>query len=309
MNPKNIFLALEDGSLEQQKKRRAVVFAMLITAAALVLSLVIFLISGVVSLISDNAPDKDGEEGGTDISTYEPTSFSSEQVSNGNLLLVDDNHSYKGNTSMVTFKDSADRPRKPNSNAVIYSLNTNLPYGGTAEAVSAFNAMIKDFYEAKDDDNLYIENSCNIGSTAQENIFATGLCFELTYYVNWETERDNRPSIYGVEMYQWIYENAHKYGFIQLYSAEEDASKANIFRYVGEAHAFYIKKQNISFSEYIALVQTKTAQAPLTVTTASKTKYNIYYIAKDAEQLVPTDSPYTVSGDNLGGYIVTVKMS
>ena len=114
--------------------------------------------------------------------------------------------------------------------------------------------------------------------------------------------------------YSWLYDNAHKYGFIRLYPVsgegdEADTSNANIFRYVGEAHASYIYKNKLTLESYIELIKTKPAADALSITAASGAKYKVYYVGEGAAQIVPSTFEYTVSGDNMGGYIVTVNTS
>ena len=116
---------------------------------------------------------------------------------------------------------------------------------------------------------------------------------------------------------KWINDNCYKYGFIVRYP--EDRSETTKiehepwhFRYVGVPHAEYIFKNNLCFEDYIELLHGKTAEQPLVIDSESG-KYAVYYCAKDALSQstavpVPSSLEYTVSGDNIGGFIVTVKL-
>lgn len=306
---KNVFLALESGSMEQQRKKKSVAYAIIITAVALMISLSVFLISGLVSLFGGKSekPSKEND------SLFETTTtvLGEAQKNNGTLLIIDDNHPYNGTSEIILIRDAKDRP-KTAGGSYIYTIGGTTTLGATTETISAFNQMMADFYaqpSSGKDDNIYIDKACNISSASQSELFASGLCLALTYYENYETDSSVRPSIYGVEKYKWIYDNAHKYGFILLSSESGDEgseSDNNIFRYVGAPHATYIKQNKISLEEYMTALSTTSPSAPLSVNTADGHKY-IYYIAPEGEHLIPKNHTYSVSGDNRGGYIITVN--
>ena len=306
---KNVFLALESGSMEQQRKKKSVAYAIIITAVALMISLSVFLISGLVSLFGGKSekPNKDNN------SLFETTTtvFEGSQKDNGSLLLLDDNHPYRGTSEIILIRDAKDRP-KTDGGPYVYTIGGTPYLGATTETISAFNQMMADFYahpSSGKDDNIYIDKACNITSASQSELFASGLCLALTYYENYNVDSSIRPSIYGVEKYKWIYDNAHKYGFIQLYPATtEDGSTAdaNIFRYVGIPHATYIKQNKISFEEYLTALSATTPSNPISINTVDGNKY-IYYIPADGEHVIPKNNTYSISGDNKGGYIITVN--
>lgn len=119
--------------------------------------------------------------------------------------------------------------------------------------------------------------------------------------------------------FSWIYEHAHEYGFIIRYpnACSEHThfnSKDRVrLRYVGVEHATYIYEQGICLDEYIERLKAEyTYQSPLTVSASGRT-YLVYYVEYAGD---PTTVPipkntdpenYTVSGDNIGGFIVSVK--
>lgn len=115
--------------------------------------------------------------------------------------------------------------------------------------------------------------------------------------------------------YRWIYDNAYKYGFIIRYPSncgcDRDESSIRL-RYVGVEHAYYIHKQGICLDEYIALLNSHYNYSGdhLTFTADNGKSYEIYYVpasvGRDTIVYVPEDLEYTVSGDNMNGFIVTV---
>jgi D-alanyl-D-alanine carboxypeptidase len=119
-------------------------------------------------------------------------------------------------------------------------------------------------------------------------------------------------------VYNWIYEHCHEYGFIVRYPDGKEAltgvSDYNYyFRYVGYVHAYAMKLNDMCLEEYILYVQGYSMEAPLTVTGEDGTTHEIYHVpaatgGMDTEIPVPTEYAYAISGDNAGGFIVTVTL-
>ena len=315
----NFLDSVINGSPEQVKKKKILVYAFIATAVALIISLSVFLITGMLSLKGEQSNagvtnDQNSGASKNDISSYVETTFTEEQKNNGSLLLVDGSHPFKGSVNPVLIKVYRDLRPSTDEGKPIYSMTNMYTFGGTADAVSALDAMLGDFYNTKKNDSLFIEKAYMDGGN-NSGIYASGLCFELTYVTIDDQGKGSRHSIYNVEDYSWLYSNAYKYGFIQLYPVssaageEADTSMANIFRYVGEAHAAHIYKNNLTLESYIELIKTKPAADALSITAASGAKYKVYYVGDGAAPIVPSTYEYTVSGDNMGGYIVTVNTS
>lgn len=120
-------------------------------------------------------------------------------------------------------------------------------------------------------------------------------------------------------VYQWIYDNCYKYGFTVRYPVgKETITQVSdydyYFRYVGYIHAYVMKINDMCLEEYISYVQGYSKGTPLSVTGDDGVSYEIYYVAaaKDGSESsipVPNNHPYTISGDNEGGFIVTVTLS
>ena len=112
----------------------------------------------------------------------------------------------------------------------------------------------------------------------------------------------------------WLLENAHTYGFVQRYPADKAettgvSSYAAAYRYVGIAHATYMKQSNLCLEEYIAYLKANvTADKPLSIKGADGHNYEVYYYAVSGDTTVkyPTNAVYTVSGTNDGGLVVTL---
>ena len=72
------------------------------------------------------------------------------------------------------------------------------------------------------------------------------------------------------------------------------------------------KQNNLCLEEYIETVKTYTNTSPLQIT-AGTAQYQVYYAAANGEGAtevpVPSQLPYTISGNNIDGFIITVSLS
>ncbi len=116
----------------------------------------------------------------------------------------------------------------------------------------------------------------------------------------------------GEGAYRWIAENASRYGFILRYQADKQALTGIYeepwhFRYVGIPHAYVMEQNGLCLEEYIDyLRQFEAGTQHLAVQYAGRS-YEIYY-APGTDVPVPEDQSYTLSGNNVDGFIVTVAL-
>ena len=84
------------------------------------------------------------------------------------------------------------------------------------------------------------------------------------------------------------------------------------FRYVGVPHAAYMTENSLCLEEYLEQLKSYTLQQPLDYEAGGKS-YCIYYVPAEksgsTDVSVPTDKEYSISGNNMDGFIVTVEMS
>jgi len=111
----------------------------------------------------------------------------------------------------------------------------------------------------------------------------------------------------------WLAENAWRYGFILRY-LEDKAHITEIdyepwhFRYVGIPHAFYIMENGLVLEEYIQLLQDL---GELEITVGDQVYRVIHQMPIDGTITVPNDEnlTFSISGDNLGGVIITMRQA
>ena len=108
----------------------------------------------------------------------------------------------------------------------------------------------------------------------------------------------------------WMDEHSSEFGFVRRY-AEDKVSITGIsnekwhFRYVGLPHAVYMKQNNLCLEEYLEYLRERTsAENPLSVSTSSG-NYSVWYTTETS--IPKPEGEYTVSGDNIAGYIITVR--
>ena len=168
----------------------------------------------------------------------------------------------------------------------------------------------------------------------------TGLAFDVKVFTD-----DEKSYALGEakmpEIYNWIFENCAKYGFIQRYQAGKEAKTGYSeetwhFRYVGVPHSQMIAANNFCLEEYIDYIKGYSYDNYLTYDNGEHT-YAIYYaevdfvseiipevkdangniitpssvvevMASETNLPVPANFPYEVSGNNVDGFIITVTL-
>ncbi len=118
--------------------------------------------------------------------------------------------------------------------------------------------------------------------------------------------------------YSWILENCADYGFILRYPQDKtDITMIGYetwhYRYVGIPHALYIMQNNLCLEEYIDLLKGYTQNKPLYITDTSLVNWMVYYqqaeTGSETAVVVPKNNSYQVYGNNIDGFIISVKLN
>ena len=139
----------------------------------------------------------------------------------------------------------------------------------------------------------------------------TGLVFDLSVMENGVSEFFD-----GEGDYSWMHENCQNYGFVIRYPKEkEDITKIVYepwhYRYVGRVHAQVMTDKNLCLEEYIDFLKKYPYDGEHLEVTVDDKNYEIYYAPSTGEftgVYVPLNEPYTVSGNNVDGFIITVEL-
>ena len=258
----------------------------------------------------------------------DPTTFSVEMDDAssglGGQILVDENHGYAvpsekllGRTEMA--KLSAETLKKEYNFVKVPESTSYLRKSGNfflnTEACAAFQNMMDAFAAATGNKDVQLRNAYYYDKNEQICYNSTGLNVDLEinkddgiYPLNYETFRS--------DYYDWFMANSYRFGFIHLWEIKSSTGhdQYSSFRYVGIPHATYMQNNNIELEDYLKLLESYTIDKSLTYTDDDGIAWIIYYVPKDSSgkttvQLTAVPGSYTISGNNMGGYIVTIDTS
>jgi D-alanyl-D-alanine carboxypeptidase len=302
----SFFETLIDGSNEKERKQKKLcAIVILVTAVLLAIALIVFTICQVVDATSNNNSDKekDTEEETVNLGETTVKTLSDTAIYSGNLLTLDSSHRYKGDVDVVNLQQRTDRP-KTEANENTYSVLSAVrdKYHATEETAKALNKMLKAFYEAKKDDNLFISGAYDTSKIDdQDAIYSSGETIALSYFHDYATNGINdQRTIAGVDTYKWIYANAHKYGFVAV------SSNSNEFRYIGVTHATAMKSKGLSLNNYLKQLKNATPDSPMQLDASGS---HIAYYCPIDDVKIPKNYSYEISGNNVDGVIITVNLS
>lgn len=105
---------------------------------------------------------------------------------------------------------------------------------------------------------------------------------------------------------RWLETNAAQYGFILRYPADKvDVTGIDYepwhFRYVGLPHSVIMEENNMVLEEYLAFLKKK----KIYQTKIDGVSYVIQYSKSADTTRIPETTHYTISGDNMNGFIIT----
>jgi D-alanyl-D-alanine carboxypeptidase len=106
---------------------------------------------------------------------------------------------------------------------------------------------------------------------------------------------------------RWLADNSYRYGLILRYP--QGATHITgiefepwHFRYVGRPHAYYMQQNNLVLEEYIELIQNT---GGISFGFDGRTYRVLHKVPQNGMIYLPFELDFTISGDNMGGFIVT----
>ncbi len=320
---------------ERIQRERMTLLAICAVFLALLLTLAVFIFCSLADTL--NLGDGEDETGNQ---TPSPTPDASGivwvdgTVQNGNvyvgeLVAVNRDHPYSPSNIDKVAQDlvNISNEYKILHEVPPYSINSGLKLKNSA--FLALDKMLVQYYNITGQSDLRVttafrtyQEQANLTTSlakAGESDHHTGYSVRIRYVKeNGDVADLSHPD-------HWIYQNAEKYGFIVRYPNGKESTThirdnyyLDCFRYVGVAHATYIKANNLSLEEYVALLQAQYAgDTHLKITGADGNNYEVYYVPANTENnangitqfKLPKNFKYDISGDNIGGFIVTVHLS
>ena len=293
----------------------------------------------VVDPDSPNDPGKTPEDpkdpGVTD---YDPAAWTvvaktDADLHRGLLLQVDSAHLFDFSANVNLSNQMGDLPTEGTGYQTYNAYYT--PKKLCAVALTSFQRMCDAFYgdtalkdlcvvsawrTSKDQDILLASGYTSIPTGATE--YHTGYCVGLRvygrgpdnkYYTSdderfymFDTTKGASKKAYGA----WLDDNAHLYGFVLQ---EGGAYYEQTYRYVGKVHAKFIHDNGFYFIDYLTALRTTAYDKPdsyLSATVDGVTWRSYYVPATGSTTNVPVPhgcTEYEISGDNVGGFIVTYQ--
>ena len=121
----------------------------------------------------------------------------------------------------------------------------------------------------------------------------------------------NLRTFFGTGSTGWFLVHSYKYGFIPRYPEDKtEITKTTYepwhFRYVGNPHAHFIRQDRLCFEEYIELIMGFTRDEPYSAS-FDDADYEVYF-TQDPKIFIPPDCEAEISGNNINGFIVTLKL-
>ena len=106
---------------------------------------------------------------------------------------------------------------------------------------------------------------------------------------------------------RWLADNSYRYGLILRYpQGAEHITGITFepwhFRYIGRSHAYFMRQNNLVLEEYIEMLQ---QQGGLSFDRNGITYYILHQVPQNGMIYVPDGLAFTISSDNLGGYIIS----
>lgn len=254
----------------------------------------------------------------------------------GELVLVNNMIKFRGSVNeeeLLVVRDNK------NSSYMVSDRNVML----LPSAMSALNEMLGDFFAATGNNGvmarsgyrtveyqqeLYEDDLASSGASSSTLVAMpgysehhTGLVVDFTTY---NSQTDSYREFDGTGDFAWIMENCHRYGFINRYP--EGKEKLTLidnepwhFRYVGIPHASIMKDYDFCLEEYIDFIKNYTIDSGfLLKDTDDGARYIVYYVPLSSGETTAVYHPkkhgsdefypYSISGNNVDGFIVTVQL-
>lgn len=226
-----------------------------------------------------------------------------DSLGNGHLVIVNEDHPYNGtpvNTEGV-YLFLFD----PAKTQIMYASTTNME--AEAETLTQFNKMAVDFVSKTNMRTLMVSGLIPEDDGAKYNEASAGTSVDLMLYDSYAgTFSEFSP----VGEYSWIAENCAEYGFV--------LRGQNRLRFVGKPAAQYMKAANIDLEGFVDSVSSYSFESPLFYTDDEFEEYAIYYVPMSDGTTTNIPVPlreddseysYTISGNNINGFIVIVDLS
>lgn len=258
---------------------------------------------------------------------YKTKEIPTSEMTSGDLILVNNSYPYHFETGEQKYPIDSKR------NSSYQVKNDEIALNEIT--IQQFNQLFSDFQKKTGLSNVSIisayrdydyQNSVFTERVEEEGYYEASLYVALPGYSEHHTglaadlavldSEGNSNTFTGEGDYAYVSENAWRYGFILRYPENKTeltgiAYESWHYRYVGKPHAYVMKCYDMCLEEYIEYIKSFTYDNSCLDINIKGDQYKIYYVPASAEEItavkVPRFHNYTISGNNIDGFIVTEK--
>lgn len=305
-------------SRKNNKKQQLKVVTLVIYALAALLLILLLVLC--ISAIADSCSGDSGEvKLPTESVQFGSLRVTEEDAKTGTLVLANELNPYSISDDDPSLTDVYNYRSQKHGGNNPYQLSGMFSYMNKT-ALTALDEMLTACAQETGVKDVLVRVAYMTETERQENPsflkahaddWKTGLGAELRISIG---DSSNAALTSNSPVYAWLIENASRYGFIERYPVDKAtmtgvAEYIGYFRYVGVAHATYIKANNLCLEEYLEFLTRYTSKDRLTITGADGKTYEVYHCevsGSGAAISCPTNYAYTLSGTNKGGVVVTI---
>ncbi len=254
---------------------------------------------------------------------YKALNVDSGEIHFGELVLINGDYAHvaDGVHNVTAFETPVDVYANKNKNYSVKDMSIDL----NPTVIENLNLMFTDYVAFSGAADVYINAAYRTHEEQQAILEAkgdtiaalpgysehhSGYAFDVAVHAG-----GTYSAISDTGHYTWLPENCKKYGFIRRYPEGKTDITGIVFepwhyRYVGVPHSYYIMENAITLEEYTKLLKSYTLMGEHLSVTAGEKAFEIYYVPATGgttEIYVPTDRPYSISGNNVDGFVVTVE--
>lgn len=316
--PPRSFNTIRQTQCEQRASRKRKSRLVLLALCATLILLALVGVTAIICSIADSigSANPNGNNNSADV-VYQQFTKTESGIAYGELILINKSHKYTfpstATSALVNMRDELAELE----NNDIYSFSKSGKFLLNKTATDAFHQMMETYYEWSEGEGDVIVTTAYRSENDQETLHNQSSSSARPGY-------SDHHSGYCIALKElseshWIYENCHKYGFTIRYLDDKSeitgiSDYRECLRYVGVAHATYMKENDLCLEEYVELLSKDYPfdGSHLSFKGADGNDYEVYYIALSGDEITTVDVPknysYTISGDNVGGFIVTVNL-
>lgn len=261
--------------------------------------------SSTISFDEANQPTTESE--GVKFAGYTESTISSDKISQGNLILISDEHPAPENIqNMVNLSEY--------KNEYYYVASDEIRLN--EDAAEALNFLMADYHESTGLNDFVVYGTTNTYSAPDSfcyGYFPERLSGNTVDFALLGID-DSYIAFDGLDEESWVVKNCTKYGYIVRYPEGKQEKTGEKYRpwhlrYVGRLHAAIMNDKNMCLEEYIEFLKGFNVDSPF-VYNFENEAYELYSVKSEGEVTdarLPIAGGYEISGDNIDTYIISCK--